>query len=65
MKRRQERSGHRLRARLRTLRLVRPGAAAGKDVDGCPPLEGVECAPGAVRIVGGTAEGLPFVPCMG
>ena len=45
-------------------RLVRLGAAPGKDGDGSPPLR-VLSARVLARIVGGTAEAMPFVPVWG
>ena len=61
MKRRQERSGHRLQARLWTPGLVRPGAAV-ETRPVRPPLSGPRVrAAGGVN-PGGTAEGFAFRP---
>ena len=58
--RRQERSGHRLQARLRTPGLVRPGAAVETRPD-AHRYRGRKCVPPGTN-VGGTAEGMAFRP---
>lgn len=51
-------------SRLEACRLVRLGAAVGKDADGALRYRGNECARQRVN-AGGTAEGWPFVPSYG
>ena len=61
VKRRQERSGHRLQARLRTPGLVRPGAAV-ETRPVRPPLPGPRARAAFGANPGGTAEGFAFRP---
>ena len=61
VKRRQERVGHRLQADLRNARPGSPRSYRG-DTVGCPPLPGRQERAVFRANLGGTAEGLPFVP---